>query len=170
MSYTANFIESIARNYGVQNHFSKSIDYSIKETQPTNSNTHVPVIPVNNMTSVSTPVIPVTNIQPQASNLDKKDDTPKEAFDLLEQYKTYYCLYEQSLNYKKNINKSLDELERKGQSYSSEYKSKFADLENENRQTNRIDDKLQDLLSCLNALGYTTKIDFSLSRHVLVKI
>ena len=143
MSHTANFLESISRSYGFTNIFSDSTDYSVNGA------------------------IPVDNTKPVKMEVEKNI---KEANELLEKYKIYYKLYEESLDLKIKINKRLDELEKNGQSYSREYSLSNEELNIETERTIQINNKLSDILTCLKALGYTTKIDFSKNTHILIEI
>ena len=136
MSYTANFMESIAQNYGISGKFSNSTDYSITIQQ----------VPPN------TPVIlPVVEPDIQV----KKEQESPIVNHLLEKYNILYKLYEDSLDKKKEMNKKLDELEQKGKSRTSEYSVKLRELELENGTTSYISDQLEDVSVQIKAHGYS---------------
>ena len=158
MSHTANFLESIAQNFGITGKFSNS-NYSV-EMQPKQ-----PQQPPN--TPVCQPVVdPVILISKM--NLEEKEEDPI-AIHLLEKYNILYKMYEDSLDKKKEMNQKLDELEQKGKSRTSEYSLKLKELESENRTTSYISDRLEDVFVQIKACGYSLKLDFSKGTRILIK-
>jgi len=165
MSLTANFLESIAQNYGISGKFSNNSDYSINnQSSPVNSMKSQPVQPPN--TPVILPAEPISQFQNM--KLEEKEDPL--ANQLLEKYKVLYKIYEQSLDYKKEINKKLDEMENLGKSRSTEYTLKLRELDAENKTTNYVSDQLEDVFTQIKACGYTLKLDFTKGTHILIKI
>lgn len=164
MSHTANFLESIAQNFGITGKFSNSTNYSVEMQPKQLQQPQQPQQPPN--TPVCQPVVE-PDIPINKMNLEEKEDPI--AIHLLEKYRILYKMYEDSLDKKKEMNQKLDELEQTGKSRTSEYSLKLKELESENRTTSYISDQLEDVFVQIKACGYSLKLDFSKGTHILIK-